>query len=805
MGPETTLNPTLKRLLSMCGMDRKWARASGCELWDESGRRFLDFYAQYGAVALGHNAPRLVRALREALDEREPAMVQPYRAPHAEALATALCGAAPPGLDRCIFTTSGSESVEAAIKLVRARSGRRLIVSAEGSYHGKTMGALAATGQRHHAEGFGDAPPGFLHVPFGDVAALEQVFAAHGPDVAAVLLEPVQGERGVFPAPAGYLAEARALCTRHGAALVLDEVQTGLCRTGPFFACAAEGVAPDVLLVAKGLGGGLMPLGAMLCTEPWWDEHFALSHSSTFANNNLACRVGLEVLAMLGDLVPSVEVRGERLQAGLEGLAARFPNTVAAVRCRGLLGAIELKPPSEEVGLFFNYLHEQSVYAYAVASAIAAESGVLVLPALGKGNVLRVAPPLTVCGSELDEGLEGIAAVLERLERGELSLLPRTLGAFEPRRDVVATEPVRLPAAEPIREGRVWAFLSHYTRAEDVRVTEPALASCTAAELERFTDFAAALPFGVTVRAAPLTSKAGATARGFVLSAGMTPQRMFEVGRRRVEAEVQRAVDLAASLGAQVVGLGGFTTPYSRRGAAVLGRGAAVTTGSALTAGMAVAAVQRVVERRGFAFGELEVAVVGARGSVGALCTQLVARLKPRRLVLIGNPVSGTKALKQLAARVDLRDVEVTTGLERVARARVVLSATGAMRPVLDQAPIASGTIVCDVARPPDASPRLRARRDVTVIDGGLVALPDPNVRFGPGSLQGLPAGVALACLSETILLALAGEPRDRGIGDDVDVSEVDEVMALAERHGFRLAEPATDALDDAPLLEVAR
>ncbi len=794
MGPDHTLNPTLKRLLSMCGMDRRWARASGVHLWDEQDRRFLDFYAQYGAVALGHNAPRLVRALREALEAQAPVMVQPYRAPHAEVLAAELCGAAPPGLSRCVFTTSGAEAVEAAIKLVRARTRRPLIVSAEGSYHGKTMGALAATGQRHHARGFGDGPPGFCYVPFGDTAALERLFFERAGEIAAVLLEPVQGERGVFPSPPGWLAEVRALCTRHGAALVLDEVQTGLCRTGPMFACAAEGVAPDVLLVAKALGGGLMPLGAVLSTAELWDDHFGLSHSSTFANNDLACRVGLEVLAVLRELEPSLPARAERMQAGLEALAHRFPRTVGAVRCRGLLGAIELRPPPADAGLFFTYLQEQSVYAYAVASAIASRSGVLVLPALGASNVLRVAPPLTVSDGQLDEGFAGIAAVLERLERGELELLPRALGAFD-ERERVAVEPVRLPQPEPARSGRVWAFLSHYTRAEDVRTTEPALAHLPAKELQRFTDFAAALPFGVTVRAP----------QGFILSAGLTPQRMFEVGRRRVEAEIARAVDLAASLGAQVVGLGGFTTPYSRRGSAVTGRGPAITTGSALTAGMAVAATRRVAERRGLSFGELEVAVVGARGSVGALCTQLVARLKPRRLVLIGNPVSGTKALKELAARLDTREIEVTTELDRVARCRVVVSATGAMRPVLDKAPIASGTIICDVARPPDASARLRARRDVTVIDGGLVALPDASTRFGPGSLQGLPPGVALACLSETILLALSGERRDRGIGDDVDVCEVDEVMALAAQHGFKLAEPALDGLDAAPAWEAAR
>ncbi|MBS1153698.1 MAG: aminotransferase, class, partial [Myxococcaceae bacterium] len=286
--------------------------------------------------------------------------------------------------------------------------------------------------------------------------------------------------------------------------------------------------------------------------------------------------------------------------------------------------------------------------------------------------------------------------------------------------------------------------------------------------------------------------------RGYILSIGMLPEQMLRRGRRRVEEEIIRGVDLARALGARVVGLGGFTTPYSRRGQAVVGRGPAITTGNALTAGMAFAATRRVAERRDLSLDEAEVAIVGARGSVGALCARLMARARPRKLLLVGNPASGTASLRALADTLecDPETIEITTELRKLSRSQVVIAATGAARPVLDGAVLSAGTIVCDVARPPDASPRVRARRDLTVIDGGLVALPDRSARFGPGNLQGLPPGIQLACLSETILLALEGDTRDRGIGDDVSLAEVDEILALADRHGFRLAEPALDALD---------
>jgi acetylornithine/succinyldiaminopimelate/putrescine aminotransferase len=294
-------------------------------LFDQNNRRFMDCYAQYGAVALGHNSPRVVQAVTGALSAGEPAMVQPYRAPYAEQLADRLCRLAPGGLSCCVFASTGAEAVEAAIKLVRARTGRSTILSASGSFHGKTLGALALNGQTHHGEGFGPPAPGFERVEFGDAQALAARFAGNAHDIAALFLEPIQGERGVHLPPAGYLARARELCTQYGAALVLDEVQTGLGRTGAMFACEHEGIAPDVMVLGKALGGGLFALSACLASAQWWDHGFALRHSSTFANNNIACRVGLAVLDQLigGGLCQEAARKGIRLAARLERLGRR--------------------------------------------------------------------------------------------------------------------------------------------------------------------------------------------------------------------------------------------------------------------------------------------------------------------------------------------------------------------------------------------------------------------------------------------------------------------------------------------------
>jgi acetylornithine/succinyldiaminopimelate/putrescine aminotransferase/predicted amino acid dehydrogenase len=816
MHTNSALNPELARLLQYCNMDRSWRRGQGAWLYDDTGRRFLDCYAQYGAVVLGHNPPGPVAALRAALDDCQPAMVQPYRAPHAVTLAERLVALAPPGLARCVFTTSGAETVEAAIKLVRIATGRTLIVSCDGSFHGKTMGARAASGRVDGDDRFGPTPQGFSRVPFGDAAALAATLETNAGKVAAVMVEPVQGERGVFLPPTGYLPSVRALCDRAGAALILDEIQTGLGRTGRLFACEHEGVVPDVLLLAKGLGGGLLPLGACLATEAIWHPGFALAHSSTFANNNLACRIGLAVLDELtdGKACERAAAAGQYLQVGLHALARRFPSSIAEVRGMGLLTAIELRPAAPEDGFTRSYLSHNGLYGYAVASTLAERHAVLVLPALSGTNVLRVAPNLLISDAELDFALAGFGGVFAALEAGATDIIARALWRLDQHGDVAPATTTTSPRAPSARlylpryprprvsDASTYAFLMHPTRQADLLTGDPSLRRLSPAALDRFTTTIGHLPPGVVFEAPKVTSATGATACGWLIGLGLLPEEMARRGRAAVAEQIIEAGHLAQALGARVLGLGALTTTFSRRGLDLIDTCPVVTTGSCLTAAMAVAAIERIVERRRMSLHHATIGVVGARGSVGELATQLLARARPKRMLLIGNSASGRGQMRALCAKLapfHVGAVIETTDLSRLAECDIVLSATSSGRPVLEEAVFRQGTIVCDVARPPDASDAMRARRDLTVIDGGLVALPDPTMRFGPGNLLGFPDGQQLACLSETILLALADETQDIGIGDNVPLDQVDRVVALARHHGFSLAEPPVDALD-APL-----
>ena len=364
----------------------------------------------------------------------------------------------------------------------------------------------------------------------------------------------------------------------------------------------------------------------------------------------------------------------------------------------------------------------------------------LALPTLGTANVLRIAPPLVVSDEQIDLIVDGIESMCGKLARNPCETIVRNLGWLRPDPDDAVPggrAPRPPPTAAPMppprpsaRDGRRrWAFLVHYTRPEDVRVTEPGLARLSDAELAAYCGHVGELPAGLCLRTPVVRSAAtGAEVDGLIIALPLLAEEMLRRGRRAMGPAIGRAVDLAVRLGADVVGLGGFTSPLSDRGAAVTGRGVPITTGNALTAAAAFKAARAEAAARGLAIADARIAVLGARGSVGALMARLAARERPRRARAdrksAGRSGAARGAGPRSSARRRARAAPPPTAT-LLAGCDLVLSATGAARPVLDALPISPGTIVCDVARPPDAGPVVRGRADLTVIDGGLIVLPE--------------------------------------------------------------------------------
>ncbi len=364
-----------------------FVRGEGVYLFDVEGRRYLDFSAGIAVNTLGHAHPELVRRLSEQAGRLLHVSNYFHNEPNiqAAALLTQLTG-----YQRAFFCNSGTEAIEACLKLARrcfharGEKDRLRVLAFTNSFHGRTLGALAATGQNAYREGFGPLL-GVTHVPYGDVAA---VHAALGPDVAAILVEPIQGEGGVIPAPPGFLAELRRLCDETGALLLADEVQTGLGRTGRILAMQQHGVRADAVALAKGLGSGV-PIGAMICGEALAHVLPPGSHGTTFGGNALSSTAALVTLERLVEdrLAERAEHLGHLLTAGLQTLATRFPEQIATARGQGLLQALVLA---------------DGVDARAVLER-AREKGLLLT--LAGGSALRITPALIISEAELQAGL----------------------------------------------------------------------------------------------------------------------------------------------------------------------------------------------------------------------------------------------------------------------------------------------------------------------------------------------------------------------------------------------------------------
>ena len=422
---ESSLNPDRRFLLAHIQFDKPIVRASGHYLYDAHGNAYLDFLAQYGAIPFGHNPAVLWDALTRVRIHQEPSLVQPLISPAAETLAAQLVALSPTGPGYVTFTNSGAESVEAAIKLARAKTHRQLILSTYRGFHGKTLGALSATGTEMYRAPFLVDTTQFEHVAYGDLDALAQRLARR--DVAAFIVEPIQGEAGMIAPPPGYLVGAQALCKAAGTLFVLDEIQTGLGRTGKLFAAEHDALKPDIVLLAKALGGGLVSLGACICSERAWASDFGVYHSSTFANNHLSCAIGVAVLTQLlqddRQLIREVAAKGEHLRRGLDNLVASYPKAFASVNGLGLMQGLQITPWEGGDGYFLAHASSTGTAVPLVCGYLMAEHRILTAPTFNHSGVLRIEPPLTITSREIDYLLLALEDVARLLTDGDFARL----------------------------------------------------------------------------------------------------------------------------------------------------------------------------------------------------------------------------------------------------------------------------------------------------------------------------------------------------------------------------------------------
>jgi len=396
------VNPGLAQLMKFADFGVEM-RAEGMFVYDHHGRAYLDFLGGYGTFALGHRHPKVVEAVKAQLD-RIPLSSKVFFSALVADFCEALAKVLPGNLQYSFLCNSGTEAVEGALKIARKFTSKHKFIATVGGYHGKSMGSLSATGREQYRQPFYPLVPGFVHVPFGDVDAVAREMDE---DTAGIILEPIQGEGGIFLPGDDYLPKLRALCTERKTLLIIDEVQTGLGRTGRMFAVEHWGVQPDIITLAKALGGGVVPSGAFSSTPEIWEKAFGdnpLIHTSTFGGNPLACAAGIATLQVLQEenLPARAAERGEQLITGLGAVQKQYPDVVTQVRGKGLMVGVEFA--IEDV-------------AKLVIGGMT-RRGVIAAYTLNNPRVIRFEPPLIVSTEQIDAAVSVFAEAVEESVKG---------------------------------------------------------------------------------------------------------------------------------------------------------------------------------------------------------------------------------------------------------------------------------------------------------------------------------------------------------------------------------------------------
>lgn len=838
------VNPHLGKMLTEIGLNKRFQRGLGCSLFDDEGNEYLDCIAAYGALPFGYNPPEIWQAVHTLESSQEPSFIQPSLLEAAGALAARLVEIAPAGLKQVTFANSGAEAVEAAFKLSRAKTGKLTILSTKNSFHGKTLGALSATGNTGYQEVFGAPVHGFRHIPYGDLEALQAYLVDYADETAAFIVEPIQGEGGIVEPPAGYLRGVQELCAEYGVLTIFDEIQTGLGRTGTMFACEKEGVTPDVMVIAKALGGGLIPIGAALCKSQVYTEDFGLKHSSTFAGNALGCRVGLAVIDLLTKddriLLDEVTQKGKVLKSGLEEIARCYPQIITKIRGEGLMLGIEFNDskipyPHSLLGV----MAEQEMLTPMISSYLLNVERIRVAPTLNGASVIRIEPALVISDAQIECVLQGVERTVQMLAQRNTAAFLGHLVDFTPSRN--GAPEVTVTTAEEVapqpEDGR-FAFLVHPVDLQNYCEFDESLALLSEEQLEDLSSRWNDLVEPFVVSGTRIVDQEGQSAYGEFICVPKTADELLALDAEQATAEISKAVSLAAERGAKIVGLGAYTSVVTMGGRRLLSHtDVALTTGNSYTVVSGVEAILTAAQRIGMELSQVTGAVVGAGGAIGKALALLLAE-QVERLLLIGNPNRPEKSeyrMLRVAAEIiqHLRNLAQTghvfsqgslgayvTQLKNLPQddepvgvwieyvqqlvasdapivitvdskkylpqADVIMVATSSLETLITSELLKWGALVCDMSRPSNVSKQvLEERPDVLVIDGGVVAVPNqPDLGWN----FGFEVGDAFACMSETMMLALEKRYEHTSLGADLNLGQLQLMRELAEKQGFALA-----------------
>jgi acetylornithine/succinyldiaminopimelate/putrescine aminotransferase/predicted amino acid dehydrogenase len=786
--------PGLVPLLRAIGLDATYERARGDYLWRRRGDKLvpvLDLVGGYGANLFGHNHPDLVAAARALLDAEVPVLAQGSCRGGAARLAEELCRRL--GDYVVTFTNSGTETVEAAVKHCLLERPRDLFWAVKGAFHGKTLGAIQFTWS--YCDGYQNCGPSVCFLDPEEPASWEEELKRID-QVSAVFIEPIAGEGGVRPLPEAFISWITKVCRKNDIPLVVDEIQTGMGRTGTFLAAETRRIKPDYICLSKALGGGLAKIGALLVSRERYVEEFSVKHTSTFAEDDFSCAIALEALRVLDrDNLPArCRESGNFLIRELQELQRRFPEQIKDVRGAGLMVGLELHDCPHGHSYTLRMLSEQQHLGYLAASYLLNEHQIRVAPTLGQPLTLRLEPSAYVELEDLKKFISAATWLCQALKAEDLGHLTRFQIGLPAGPVVDQRRAPQLYRQEPPSTARRVAFLGHLLWDRDATICEPSLKGLRAQELEDYLDKTARMMSPTIFDQVNIRSRTGEAVHLSFIGMDLTSRQIVQSMKNRdsywILKKIEEAVALARDKGCQVIGLGGYTSIVTANGLRIKTRGIALTSGNSLTVGMGLNAIRQATEENGIRLSDVRIAIVGATGNIASTYAIMMAP-EVAELVLVTRDLASPKLeglLKAIRQAKTHPSVRVTESIEDISDCSVIVTASNTPDPLVYSRHLAPGPVViCDISLPSDVAEEVkRERPDVLVIQGGVVKLPH-NEDLKIGALP-LAKGHVFACMAETILMGLEGVWAHDSVGS-VKPDNVLKALSIAKKHGFALAD----------------
>ncbi|KKI89146.1 hypothetical protein WQ54_28435 [Bacillus sp. SA1-12] len=867
------LNPSVSKIMHLFHMNKVFIRGEGCYLYDKEGLKYTDFIAQYGALPLGYNHEGIWQNIVKFRENNTPSFCQPSAPVVTGELAIQLTNLFPGDLNICTFGQSGAEAIEAAIKLARAKTKKEKILSCHKGFHGKTLGALSATGQSTYQKPFFIQQDVFLKINFNDLSALQEALEQYSGEIAAFIVEPVQGEGGVRIPNEQYLSKAIELCRQYDVLVIIDEIQTGLGRLGNWAVTIEQNLLPDMVVLSKALGGGMVPISVCISRSAIWTDDFGLNHSSTFANNNFTSSVSLSFIHYLqrnDGIFSEINEKGSYFKSRLEEINEKWPGVIREVRGKGLMLAVEFEEIDASDSFEVANMTGAGGMGFLISGYLLNVHKFRVMPFLNDSLTIRIQPPLIIDQKEIDRFIEAFNVLCEILYKRDFYYLYRyTTGNYRRPELIKDYRHCHSPIISSLldvneKPKTSFAFICHYPSPQDLVINTPSFERFSLDELNKILEWQADYSgAGVLCHMPSVRTPAGGYAEGWLIGITYGGKQILERPRSQVVDAIKKAVKIAKELGADVVGLGAYTSIVTRGGYDLRDQDIPLTTGNTLTIITAVEALVDAAMKKGHDIHKAQIGILGANGSIGQKCAMILAQ-KTSNITLIGrnsNPAKNIERLRKLANLIYVHALcinEEEEGIRKEVLAKLTLiqkhypmyqsatierlvhkmyrpdeidslnvideieamyrllqlqspiqysveindvihsldmmiTATSSMEEIIPVDKIKYGAIICDVSRPANVGSLVKElRKDVLVIEGGLVQYPEP-ISFGQN--LGYRPGINLACLSETMLLALENDKKSYGIGGRITMDDIYYIQKIAKKHQFKLAE--TEGLDD--------